>query len=127
MKTFILRLLFIMTVLLFGILFGIYQSHHGPFAPQQQVKQVEKVENEEIVKEEKNAKRPKKEANVTKIENVESERETELMMKQEKAQAVSAVNFYSELGTKIGDIFQHIFSSLVSALFDSIHSFLNGK
>ncbi len=127
MKTFILKILFIATVLLFGILLGIYQSHQGSLVPKQEVKQVEKIENEEAVKEEKVIEQPKSESTTKETAHLENDRESELIMKQEKAYAVSAVNFYSELGTKVGDIFQHIFSSLVSTLFDTIHTFLNER
>ena len=122
MKRFIIRAFFIMTILLFGILFGIYQAHLGPLSKynnnesQETIEVAKQVEKKEI---EVNVESTQQNAETTETEDVELEK------KQEQAEAVSAFNFYSELGSSIGDVVQTLFSSLISMIVGTLHGLLH--
>lgn len=121
MKAFIIRLLMLTTVLLFGILFGIYHSHHGLFSAKEKHTQVEHIQKHETIIHEGTQKVEEEEKKV----KAENEKEQQLIKKLENAQELSAVNFYSDLGTKIGEMVHHIFSTLIFTLIDALDSFIN--
>lgn len=112
MKTFFLRILLLCSVLMFGVILGMSHSL-SIHKEQHDIEEVEKVDK-------------------TKVQNhieetTEDARQIELMLKQEKARQVPNGNFYSELGMKISDAFQHFFSKLASSAVDLLHSFLNER
>ncbi|WP_078552760.1 hypothetical protein [Bacillus alkalicellulosilyticus] len=109
-------------ILLFGILFGIYQATDGELgATATQISEETKPESNIVATE-----KPKKEK--AKEENNQEDGSTnkELMEKQKRVEEVKPFNFYSELGAKMGKGLEIIFHQVVTTIITTIHSFLNG-
>lgn len=109
MKKFLLRICFFTIVLLFGILFGITHSQ------QSSLSQTEGIQEPPMINE------------TSQTVQEEEGTERELVEKQRIADEANVANFYSELGTKLGDLFHHLFSSFITTIIGTIHSFLHSK
>ncbi|OLO38866.1 hypothetical protein BTR23_11460 [Alkalihalophilus pseudofirmus] len=131
MTKFLLKTFFILTVLLFGIVFGIHHANEGTLSlfgkndvvettveatPSPSPGKVEAEPVEQLPIELTNKEQAKDKPEVT---------TKELLEKQQRATDVGAFNFYSELGSSIGDILEMIVSHTVSAITGLIHGWLN--
>ncbi|WP_209122977.1 DUF3679 domain-containing protein [Alkalihalobacillus sp. BA299] len=131
MTKFLLRTFFILSVLLFGVLFGIHQANEGtlslfgknegahpitvPSSSPDQGEQKQEVTFKQAVP------APEKDQLVEKPENSTKDLED----KQQLAADVGAFNFYSELGSNIGELLEIVVYHTVSAITSMIDGWLN--
>lgn len=129
MKKVLSKLLLLTTVLLFGVIFGIYEASQGSLSrpgtesetkEQQEKDHSQKVEHAQKEKEE----IQESSAAPQHAPSLESKLE-ELEKKQLKASEVGEFNFYSELGESIGALFHLFVHSFLSFVMNTIHDLLH--
>ncbi|WP_216830075.1 DUF3679 domain-containing protein [Alkalihalobacterium elongatum] len=134
MTKFLLKTFFVLTILLFGIVFGIHQANEGTLSlfGKKETEQVVSVASsssieKEVIKETKEPVLQPEPVPQSKKEEakVEGQTKKELQEKQQIAADVGAFNFYSELGSNIGELLEIIVYHTVSAITGIIHGWLN--
>ncbi|MFV8826737.1 DUF3679 domain-containing protein [Alkalihalobacterium sp. APHAB7] len=129
MTKFLLKTFFVLTILLFGVVFGIHQANEGTlslFGKKEAEQTVTapsspSIEKQEVRDEKKTVPPPENEQSTQ--ERVKTTQE--LQEKQQLAADVGAFNFYSELGSNIGELLELIVYHTVSAITGIIHGWLN--
>jgi len=105
----------ILAVLLFGMLFGIYQAT--------QILGIEREKEVEVVKKTK----PLVKKEVKQEVKLVQKEEMTLLERQERAREVQAMNVYSELGETIGDGVENMFKQLIVTATTEMNDLLNGQ
>ena len=104
--------LFMMTVLLFGMLFGIYQV----------TEMTGEVSEQKVVQTE----QPQVESKPTiQIEGSIQRNEMSLLEKQARAKEIQAMNVYSELGETLGNGVEHVFKQVLTAATTGVNDLIN--
>ncbi|MDE5413858.1 DUF3679 domain-containing protein [Alkalihalobacterium chitinilyticum] len=130
MTKFLLKTFFVLTILLFGVVFGIHQANEGTLslfgkkeaeqtvtAPSSPPVEKQKVKDEKQTVPPVEKEQPKEEERVKTTQ--------QLQEKQQLAADVGAFNFYSELGSNIGELLEILVYHTVSAITGIIHGWLN--
>ncbi|UOE95637.1 YqxA family protein [Alkalihalobacillus sp. LMS39] len=122
MKKITIQAFLIASILLFGVLFGFHQAN-GTESKKIDVTSTEQKE-ETIKTEPTNEKKEESAKQKVKKEASQDGRE-ELVQKQQRIVEVEPMNFYSELGSTIGESLESIFFHVVAFVSTTIHSLLN--
>ncbi|WP_026674627.1 DUF3679 domain-containing protein [Alkalihalobacterium bogoriense] len=122
MKKFTIQVILIASILLFGVLFGFHQAN-GTESKKIDVPSTE--QKEETIKAEPSKEKKEDSAKQKVKKEVPKDGREELVQKQQRIVEVEPMNFYSELGSTIGEWMESIFFHVVAFVSTTIHSLLN--